>query len=47
MDKEFIVSVEDVFFKDRASRYCIPGYQRGYKWTYNEVKILLENLLGS
>ena len=44
MDKEFIVSVENIFFTDQKSRYRIPGYQRGYKWTYNEVKTLLKDV---
>ena len=44
MDKEFIVSVEDVFFKDQNSLYHIPPYQRGYKWTYSEVKTLLNDV---
>ena len=44
MDREFIVSVEDIFFTDKQSRYHIPPYQRGYKWTYNEVKTLLNDV---
>ena len=44
MDREFIVSVEDIFFTDKQSSYHIPPYQRGYKWTYNEVKTLLNDV---
>ena len=44
MDREFIVSVEDIFFTDKQSSYHIPPSQRGYKWTYNEVKTLLNDV---
>lgn len=37
---ELLHNVEDVF----SSSYTIPIYQRGYKWTENQVRILLEDI---
>ena len=46
--EELIYSVEDVFGayleKGHAAYYNIPEYQRGYKWTAENVSVLLSDL---
>ncbi len=52
--KDLVFSVEELFKVDTRNRsllsshnkkgYNIPEYQRGYKWTSNEVEILLDDI---
>lgn len=45
-ETDIIYSVKDIFeherFKDMT--YCIPDYQRGYKWTSENVRLLLKDI---
>ena len=45
-ETDIIYSVKDIFeherFKDMT--YCIPDYQRGYKWTSENVRFLLKDI---
>ena len=37
-------SVQDLLGTSKYS-FVVPGYQRGYRWTAEDVKILIEDLL--
>jgi len=39
-DTDFLKSIDDLL----PYHFCIPDYQRGYRWTKEQVNLLLEDL---